>query len=104
MDEYGTENIYLEPGISLDPGINWTCHKDTLAGDLVLLYRAGKKKGVTYQKDIKYLIMARSDAYPLDDIEETVEKGWEYGCDYIPLYKFKNSLKLNEMHPVYIPI
>ena len=96
VDDYGNENIYLEPGISLNPGINWTCHKDTLAGDLVLLYRAGKKKGITYQ-DIKYLIMARSDAYPLDDIEETIEKGWEYGCDYIPLFKFENPLKLNEM-------
>ncbi|ADZ09790.1 Tetratricopeptide TPR_2 repeat-containing protein [Methanobacterium lacus] len=92
----GSERSELDPGISLDPGTMWTCHKDTFAGDLILLYRAGKKKGTTYQ-DIKYLIMARSDAYPLEDLEETVENGWEYGCDFIPLYKFENSLELSEM-------
>lgn len=92
----GSERTELEPGVSLDPGIMWTCHKDTLAGDLILLYRAGKKNGATYQ-DIKYLIMARSDAYPLEDLEETVENGWEYGCDYVPLYKFENSLELSEI-------
>ncbi|OPY26596.1 MAG: hypothetical protein A4E27_00704 [Methanobacterium sp. PtaU1.Bin242] len=60
-----------------------------------MLYRAGKKKGVTYQ-DIKYLIMARSDAYPLE-ILEVGSNSWKYGCDYISLFKFENSLKLDEM-------
>ena len=95
LDKDGNERKVLEPGISLDPGSYWTCHKDTLAGDLILLYRAGKKKGVTYQ-DVKYVIMARSDAYPLD-IWEIDEDSWRYGCDYITLFKFKNSLKLSNM-------
>lgn len=95
LEKDGREREVLEPGISRDPGSWWTCHKDTLAGDLILIYRAGKHKGKTYQ-DIKYLVMARSDAYPLE-IEEAVEKTWKYGCDYIPLFKFKNSLKLDQM-------
>ncbi|SCG85307.1 endonuclease NucS domain-containing protein [Methanobacterium congolense] len=91
----GSEKKSLEPNDSIyDPGSFWTCHKDTLAGDLILLYRAGKKNGREYM-DIKYLMMARSDAYPLDDLD--VEDGWNYGCDYIPLFKFKKSLKLSEM-------
>lgn len=96
LNEDGTERTELEPQTSHDPGAYWTCHKDTLAGDLILLYRAGTHNGIEY-KDIKYLIMARSDAYPLDDIEIAVKNKWDYGCDYIPLFKFKKSLKLSEM-------
>lgn len=91
----GNERRELEPGTLLDPGIYWTCHKDTHAGDLILLYRVGKNKGITYQ-DIKYLIMARSDAYPLE-IWEIDSDSWKYGCDYIPLFKFENSLKFDLM-------
>jgi tetratricopeptide (TPR) repeat protein len=95
LEDDGNERKCLEPSEDLnDPGSYWTCHKDTLAGDLILLYRVGKKNGREYM-DIKYLMMARSDAYPLDDLD--VEEGWNYGCDYIPLFKFKNSLKLSEM-------
>ena len=90
LEEDGTERKLLEPGTSPDPDDWWTCHKNTLAGDLILLYRAGSKKGVDY-KDIKYLIMASSDAYPLE-IEEAVEKSWKYGCHFTPLFKFKTLL------------
>lgn len=96
LEDDGSERKALEPNTSLDPGSYWTCHKDTHAGDLILLYRVGTKKGVEY-KDIKYLLMARSDAYPLDDDSFAIEEGWDYGCDYIPLFKFKNPLKLSEM-------
>lgn len=97
LEDEGSERKWLEPTTaSHDPGTYWTCHKDTLAGDLILLYRAGTHNGIEY-KDIKYLIMARSDAYPLDDIKMAVEKKWDYGCDYIPIFKFENSLKLSEM-------
>ena len=96
LEKDGSDRMDLEPGTSLDPGIYWTCHKDTQAGDLALLYRAGKKGGITFQ-DIKYLIIARSDAYPLDEIEDAAEKGWDYGCDFLPLYKINNPLKLKEM-------
>ncbi|MEN6554252.1 MAG: endonuclease NucS domain-containing protein [Methanobacterium sp.] len=91
-----SERKDLEPGSSIEPDRWWTCHKDTRAGDLALLYRAGKKCGKRFM-DIKYLLMARGDAFPLDDIEDAVEDGWKYGCNFIPIYKFKNSLTLDEM-------
>lgn len=92
----GTDNKYLSPDYDPEPGSNWTCHKDTRIGDLILLYRAGKKNGVTYQ-DIKYLIQAQSDAYTLDYDEQAFEHGWQYGCDYKPLFKFENSINYHEL-------
>jgi tetratricopeptide (TPR) repeat protein len=96
LEANGDERKDLEPGTILPPGAWWTCHKDTRAGDLVFLYRAGKKDGKTYQ-DIKYLIMAKSDAYSVTIDEFAFEHGWKYGCDFEVLYKFKNPLTLNEI-------
>lgn len=92
----GTENIYLSPDYDPEPGSNWTCHKDTRIGDLILLYRAGKKKGKKYQ-DIKYRIQAQIDAYTLDYDEQAFEHGWQYGCDYKPLFKFENPVNYQEL-------
>lgn len=80
--------------IDIEPGAWWTCHKDTKAGDLVLLYRSGEKDGIVY-RDIKYLIMATTDAYPINDISDM--DNWHYGCDYLPLFKFQNSLSFDEI-------
>jgi tetratricopeptide (TPR) repeat protein len=96
LDDNGSEREALEPGSSHDPGRWWTCHKDTRAGDLAFIYRAGEENGVVY-RDLKYLIMARSDAYPLDSIETVGERNWHYGCDFLPVFKFDNSLKIKEM-------
>lgn len=96
LDDDGSEREALEPGSSHDPGRWWTCHKDTRAGDLAFIYRAGEENGVVY-RDLKYLIMARSDAYPLDSIETVGERNWHYGCDFLPVFKFDNSLKIKEM-------
>lgn len=96
LEDDGTEREILEPGSFDDPGSWWTCHRDTNAGDLALIYRAGIENGVVY-RDIKYLIMARSDAYPLNSIETAGNKNWNYGCDYIPLYKFDNPLRIKEI-------
>jgi hypothetical protein len=96
LEEDGSERKCLEPEFMEDPGEWWTCHKDTLFGDLIFIYRAGTENGVTY-RDIKYVVMARSDAYPLDSIETSGKDNWRYGCDYIPLFKFKNSLMIEEI-------
>lgn len=96
LEDDGSEREALEPGSSHDPGRWWTCHKDTRAGDLAFIYRAGEENGVVY-RDLKYLIMARSDAYPLDSIETVGERNWHYGCDFLPVFKFDNSLKIKEM-------
>ncbi len=96
LESDGREREALDPGHDSDPGGYWTCHKDTRVGDLILLYRAGKKDGVTYQ-DIKYLIQAESDAYPIDYDEYAFDHGWQYGCDYKPLFKFDKSLSYHEL-------
>lgn len=96
LEPNGEERKDLEPGAISHPGDWWTCHKDTRAGDLILLYRAGKKGRKTFQ-DIKYLILATSDAYSVTDDEYAFEHGWTYGCDYDVLFKFKNPLTLNEI-------
>ncbi|BDZ68757.1 endonuclease NucS domain-containing protein [Methanobacterium ferruginis] len=97
LERDGMEREALDPEYGSDPGGYWTCHKDTRVGDLILLYRAGKKDGVTYQ-DIKYLIQAQSDAYTIDYDEYAFEHGWQYGCDYKPLFKFDNSLSYQELN------
>ncbi len=99
LEEDGTERESLNPKNKYDvsdiePASWWTCHKDTRAGDLALLYRAGKKNGVIY-RDIKYLILAASDAYPINDISNI--KNWHYGCEYLPLYKFENPITFDEI-------
>ncbi len=96
LDEDGREKESLEPRETLESGGWWTSHKDTRFGDLILLYRAGKKEGVTYQ-DLKYLLIATSHAYSIEDDEYAFEHGLTYGCDYKPLFKFENSISLNEM-------
>lgn len=96
LESDGTERKDLDPFYDSDPGGYWTCHKDTRIGDLILLYRAGKKNGITYQ-DIKYLIQAQSDAYTIDYDEYAFEHGWQYGCDYKPLFKFENSINYHEL-------
>lgn len=96
LERDGRERESLDPKYGADPGGYWTCHKDTRVGDLILLYRAGKKDGITYQ-DIKYLIQAQSDAYTLDYDEYAFEHGWQYGCDYKPLFKFDNSLSYHKL-------
>lgn len=96
LEADGKERESLDPAHGSEPGGYWTCHKDTRIGDLILLYRAGKKDGVTYQ-DIKYLIQAQSDAYTIDYDEYAFEHGWQYGCDYKPLFKFDNSISYHEL-------
>lgn len=41
--------------------------------------------------------MAESSGYLISDIEYAATEGWNYACDYRPLFKFKNSLKLEEI-------
>jgi hypothetical protein len=57
LDQDGRDSGALQPSADEDTGRGWwTCHKDTRAGDLVLLYRTRPKS------DIAYLIEAKSDA------------------------------------------
>jgi len=91
LEDDGSERADLDPGQGYEPGGWWTCHRETEDGDLVLLYRSRRKQ------DIAYLIETRSDAYSLLDDEHAAEQGWDYGCDYEVIAKFRRPLSLTEM-------
>ena len=92
LDKAGkNEREELEPHARADAGGWWTCSRHTKKGDLILLWRA---RGAL---DIKYLIRADSDAYPLGNIEYAARKGWGWGCDYMPIYKFENAITISDL-------
>lgn len=92
LEEDGSEREILDPSHNVDGGGWWTCHKDTQKGDLVFLWRT------TPKRDIGYLIQAESDAYFIADDDYASEKGWDYGCDYRPLYKFQHPVTIQDLH------
>jgi len=79
-----------EPTESLEPGGRsdgwWTCHKDTRAGDLVLLYRTAPRS------DIAYLLRAEDNASSLAGDADASDMGWKYGCMYRSLYRLDPTL------------
>jgi hypothetical protein len=91
LDEGGLERSDLDPSNGEDTSGWWTCHKNTLRGDFILLWRTSPKC------DIGYLIQARSDAYSITDDSDANESNWEYGCEYLPLHKFRNPLAIAEI-------
>jgi predicted RNA-binding protein with PUA-like domain len=91
LDDNGADRADLQPRRGYEPGGWWSCHRDTQAGDLVLLYRSRKRK------DIAYLIEARSAAYSILNDRHAQAHGWDYGCDYQVLVKFPSPLPLAAM-------
>ncbi|HEY8227077.1 MAG TPA: EVE domain-containing protein [Pyrinomonadaceae bacterium] len=67
----------------------WTCHKDTKAGDLVLLYRA------KLRKDIAYLLEATRDAYAVSADPRWPKFPWD--CEVTGLRKFTNPVTLVQL-------
>ncbi len=94
LDDDGQDAEHLDPAQAYDPGGWWTCHKDTLPGDLILLWRTSPKK------DIAYLLMARSPAYSLEGDPFARIRGWRYGCDYRVLHKFPHPLTLQDIRSI----
>jgi hypothetical protein len=90
-NEDGSDREDLDPAVAPDAGGWWTCHRNTRRGDLVLLYRTRPRS------DLKYLILAESDAYSIADDEDAWDRGWDYGCDYRFLYKFREPLTLEDL-------
>lgn len=91
LDKNGEDREDLQPRSKADVGGWWTCSRYTKKGDLILLWRAH------IARDIKYLIQAESDAYPLGDDNYAAKRGWAWGCDYRPIYKFENSIKIRDL-------
>lgn len=118
LDKDGSERSELDPSSGEDLWGSWTCHRDTKKGDLALLWRSrrelrSKKYLGTFlatkeikpfldnitidpESDIAYLFQAQSDAYSTSD-GEIPTKGWSYGCDSVPVYKFKNPLTISKI-------
>jgi hypothetical protein len=91
LEEDGSDREDLDPSCEVDVGGWWTCHKDTRKGDLVFLWRTAPRQ------DIGYLIQAESDAYSIADDDYASEKGWDYGCDYHPLYRFQQPVTSQDL-------
>lgn len=91
LDEDGSERADLLPGDDWWDSV-WTCHKDTKAGDQVLVYRTSPRK------DIAYLFSAMSDAeaYSALPSEHEIFKG-AYVCEWSSVWKFENPLSLSQM-------
>lgn len=87
-DEDGNDREDLDPGSGVDSDGWWTCHRDTMRGDLVLLWRTRPKS------DIGYLMQAESDAYSI--VEDNIH-GWKDGCDFQVLYKFENPVTVKDL-------
>lgn len=84
----GSDRYVLQPGAGVQG--EWTCHRDTRKGDLIVLYRTQP------MSDMAYLIEAMSDSYPMpEDVRDF--GSWEYGCDYRVLRKLRDPLTLREL-------
>ena len=108
LDEEGNERPDLDPSSGIeDLWGSWTCSKDTKKGDLALLWRSrrnireslepGVEMKISIKSDIGYLFQAESDAYTNDDKAEIISRGWNYGCEMVPIYKFENPLSISEI-------
>jgi predicted RNA-binding protein with PUA-like domain len=106
LDDDGNERSELDPSSREDLWGSWTCHKDTKKGDLALLWRSRKylgnflaSKGIKTtigpKSDIAYLFQVSDDAYLAT--EKNTTKGWSYGCECVPVYKFKIPLTISEI-------
>jgi len=89
-DSDGNDLQILEPSGEVSNGW-WTCHKNTMEGDLILLYRAKKRH------DIVHIMQAKSDACSLDQDDYAREMGWTHGCKHMTLYKLKNPITLQDL-------
>ena len=90
LEDDGTDREVLDPSHGIESDGWWTCHKTTQKGDLIFLWRT------TPKKDIGYLMQAESNAYSISD--QAYIQSWDYGCDYHSLYKFQNSVKIDDLH------
>ncbi|GLZ45890.1 hypothetical protein Acsp06_20750 [Actinomycetospora sp. NBRC 106375] len=90
-DRYGTEDGGEHP--DLDPasgGTWWSCHRDTRAGDLAVLYRSREAK------DIAYRLRAVGDAYELPEVERP-GPGQTHACAVEVLDRFVRPVPLADL-------
>ena len=81
----GSDRADLNPGSRSEQGGWWTCNKATRAGDVALIYESGSR-------EIRYVMQALSNAYPIHSDEDAKTGGWSYGCDYLVLARLAMAL------------
>lgn len=86
-DDPAEDRWDLSPG---SVGDYWTCHEETRAGELALLY-------VTQPfSEVRWLLRATSNARPLTDVIARQE-GWTHGCAYTVLERFAKPVTYQEL-------
>ncbi len=78
----------LSPG---DTGDYWTCHEDTRAGDLAMLYVTDPFM------EVRWLFSAESAARSLENDADAQREGWTHGCEYLVLARVRQPLTFQEM-------
>ena len=109
FNEDGSERADLEPVEAIsdidfeDERGWWTCHPETRAGDLAVIYRSAGTRDrefpVRGPKDLAYVVLATSDAFPLDREPFAVEAGFgrHFGCYQRFVAKIEPPIGLQEL-------
>jgi hypothetical protein len=109
FEEDGSERLDLEPVDEVtvedysDETGWWTCHPRTKEGDLAVMYRSEGKTDVDYPvrgpKDLRYIFLAVSDAFPLADDPLAGEFADHWGCRCVVIGSFDPPISLAELRP-----
>ncbi|MDA0179319.1 PDDEXK nuclease domain-containing protein [Solirubrobacter phytolaccae] len=81
----------------------WTCHPETRAGDLAVVYRSAGARDSEFPvrgpKDLAYVVLATSDAFRLDENPLAVDAGFgrHYGCHHAFVAKIDPPIRLAEL-------
>ena len=107
FEEDGSERLGLEPVDEVVPEDYsdetgwWTCHPDTRKHDLAVIYRNEGKADPEYPvrgtKDLRYVCLAVSDAFPLAYDPLAGEFSDHHGCRYVVVGWFDPSIGIGEL-------
>ncbi len=110
FEDDGTERPDLEPVEDVgdeafeDETGWWTCHPDTKAGDLAVIYRSSGNKDPDYPvrgpKDLAYVALVTSEPpFALDRDPFAIEQGLggKYGCNVLIVAKIEPPVGLAEL-------
>ena len=105
----GSERLDLEPVDEVveddleDETGWWTCDSRTEVGDLAVIYRSSGNQDPDYAvrgpKDLAYVTLVTSDAFPLDGNPVAIEEGFakKHGCRHVVVAKIEPPIALTEL-------
>jgi hypothetical protein len=108
FEEDGSERTDMEPVDEVlpehytDEAGWWTCDPRTKMHDLAVIYRSTGAAGpdrypVLGPKDLRYVCIALSDAFPLADDPLAGEFSDHYGCRYVVVARFEPPISIGEL-------